>query len=846
MRPFGAVTQPAPFSQISVRNEPLGSLISRTTSPETVTGPRKTFSDFRLGAIDTPSNKHIVQGSNDLNALRAAAEQNKPLVDDRIERLVAEVPGTEFHGSRVKDLPGLIEKDHGLRPANSISDYLGARVIADTPEAFNAFARKIRDTGAVIEDEHFLSGVGKEGYRAEHIQLALDNGTSVELQLVPRPIAEVMDETHAIRQPVKRNDLTDPVQAAQYKEEMAKSLKIFNDVWDKASPEWHAAAERPSLATVDARPVPAELPEVHARYFKAAPGQQTTTVPIESLISSKTEADNAKGAPNAAKRMDASARGELDGRKLINVTPLPGGAFLVKDGNATFTAAKQYGWKNLPVHIEPEPGLQPIEHALPNGVATYTPDQLGVDAERFQFKAGADEAGVTERLRGVKNWDPLKAGMVLSWVDKDGKAWIVDGHQRLALARRIAAEDPTQHPQLLARTLKESDGITAQEARAHAAMKNIAEGTGTAIDAAKVIRDHPEMAADLPPRSELVRQARGLVNLSDDAFRMVVNEVVPANYAAIVGRLVPADPEMQTALLHLLAKTDPANAVQAEAIARQGIDAGLAKAEAGARASLFGDQDVAQSLYVERAKVLDRALKTLRRDKTVFGTLVKEQETLETAGNKLANEINQQRMTADGQALQILQTLANRAGPISDALRTAAGRAKSDGYPAATREFVETVRQAATSGDLARLADGLERGPSHVGDQSPAGTIDRGLAAEPVDHATAATTADKIQRMITEPGAEGLPQGIMPGMEQSARQLAAARAGALRPGVAQEAPGGLFAPPAEARGDMFPNIAADGRPVSLEGALRELDGLKTAADQIATCGAPAAEMAEAA
>jgi hypothetical protein len=306
---------------------------------------------------------------------------------------------------------------------------------------------------------------------------------------------------------------------------------------------------------------------------------------------------------------------------------------------------------------------------------------------------------------------------------------------------------------------------------------------------------------------------------------------------------------------------------------------------------MFGDDEVAESLYTERAKVLDRALKTLRRDKTVFGTLVKEAETVETAGNVLAKDINEQRAIADGQALQILQTLANRTGSISDALRTAAAAAKTDGYAAAARQFVATVREAVSSGELTRAADGIERGATHVGDETTAATIDRGLAAEP----SKPSAVDAADRQITdmihegptprsfwsyqaatetpppppgmtqkdwesltpgmrreiarqaaqtarvpayEPGAEGLPQGIMPGMESSARQLAAARAGPLRAGVPQAAPGDLFAPPPERMPDMF--FDAGGQPQNLEHAIDELDQFKIAADQIAACAAPQA------
>lgn len=382
--------------------------------------------------------------------------------------------------------------------------------------------------------------------------------------------------------------------------------------------------------------------------------------------------------------------------------------------------------------VQPPPSAQPrvfarteaapIDSPIKNGVADFDPAELIVDAKRFQFKGGGDEHGVTDRLKGVKKWDPIKAGMVLVWEDATGKRYIVDGHQRAGLAKRIASEDPTQKPRLNGYLIKEGDGVTDVEARAVAAAKNIAEGTGTTVDAAKVFRDHPELIKDLPPQSELVRQGRALSNLSDEAFGMVVNDVVPPNYAAIVGRLVPEDAERQSALLRLLSKTDPANATQAESIVRQGIEAGFAKQNKESQGGLFGDQDVAESLYSERAKVLDRALKDIKRDKTVFSVLTKEAESIEGAGNKLAGDVNQKRAQADAQALQILQTLANKTGPISDALNTAAKKAKTDGkYPDAVREFVKAIREQAESGDLARVADGGSRGEERAIPENEAG-----------------------------------------------------------------------------------------------------------------------------
>jgi len=118
--------------------------------------------------------------------------------------------------------------------------------------------------------------------------------------------------------------------------------------------------------------------------------------------------------------------------------------------------------------------LKPIESPIPQGIGSFSPYELGVDPERFQFKAGGDEAGVTDRLKDIKTWDPIKAGVSLVWIDKANKPWIVDGHQRLGLARRIAGEDPSQNPRIDARILRENEGVTPADARTIAALKNIA------------------------------------------------------------------------------------------------------------------------------------------------------------------------------------------------------------------------------------------------------------------------------------------------------------------------------------------------------------------------------------
>jgi len=384
----------------------------------------------------------------------------------------------------------------------------------------------------------------------------------------------------------------------------------------------------------------------------------------------------------------------------------------------------------------PGAGAAPESAAdLTTGMRRLDPDKIEVDAKRFQFKSGADEAGITERLRGVEAFDERLAGAALVYEQKDGRIFIVDGHQRLALARRAkAAGDP--NALLNAFVLREADGISPSDARALAAVKNIAEGTGSAVDAAKVLREAgPEglkRLPPLPPTSALVRDARGLARLGDDAFLMIVNEVVPAPYAAIVGRLIE-DPGLQLAALDVLAKTDPANAVQADSIVRQVIEAGAVTEK---QQTLFGDETITSSLFGERAKVLDAALKRLRQDRKTFNMLMERAGAIEAAGNVLAKESNVGRAEAAARLMATIAAIANRKGAVSDALTQAARDFKQTGrLGESAGAFLDAVAREAGLGVFARA----EAGGGGRGDEAggPGGLFgEQAPALTPADRAS--------------------------------------------------------------------------------------------------------------
>lgn len=342
----------------------------------------------------------------------------------------------------------------------------------------------------------------------------------------------------------------------------------------------------------------------------------------------------------------------------------------------------------------------------------FKPHEIGVDAELMQFKSGGDQFGVTERLQGIQEWDPMAAGMITVWEAADGRRLVADGHQRLGLAKRIMASNPDANIEMPAFVLREADGITARDARVLTALKNIGEGTGSAKDAAKVLRDAgPEfealIAKRLPPRSALVRDGKALARLSDEAFGAVVNGVIPEGYAAAIGHLAP-DPTTHMALVELVAKLDPANRKQAEAIVRQAIDAGFARE---VQNELFGARELTSALFAHKAKALDRTLGELRKMKGIFQVAARNAETLEGAGNQIAVQASEAAADANARALALIDALALRKGnAVNDVFNRAAERlANGERIDKVVKDIVAELGKLDLD-ELARGSDAAEPG----------------------------------------------------------------------------------------------------------------------------------------
>jgi len=314
---------------------------------------------------------------------------------------------------------------------------------------------------------------------------------------------------------------------------------------------------------------------------------------------------------------------------------------------------------------------------------------LRTDAATFQYKGGGDAAGVTDRLRSVERWDDLASGKVVVFEDEAGQRFIADGHQRLGLAQRLLLEGRADKIDLNGFVFRARDGWTPADVRAIAAKKNLQEGSGDVIDTARVLRERPTILdGSVPVGSEHMRQARGLARLSDDAFVMVLNRQVAPGHAALVGEMMPER------LSHAFAVAALAQAEDLTAARARYMIADMARAPIRheVQETLLGALERTVPLVVERARVLDKAVGALRKERSAFRTVVANADRLENAGNVITEGGSRAAADAAAEAIDAIERLALRAGAVSEALdRAATALAGGTRIAEATDAFVREV-----------------------------------------------------------------------------------------------------------------------------------------------------------
>ena len=329
------------------------------------------------------------------------------------------------------------------------------------------------------------------------------------------------------------------------------------------------------------------------------------------------------------------------------------------------------------VGAKPAKPIDPASHTdhAPGHVGYLNTDLVHADGSRFQYKLGAAEgSGSVGSLAGVGTYDHNLGGVLSVWKDPaNGKVFVVNGHNRLDLAKKLGADKVT---------VRFLDAKNAKESRSIGALQNIAEGRGSGLDAAKFFRDTGMDAAALARkgivlRDKIASDGVALAKLDDRTFRRVIDGSITLERGSIIGGSGLSHAQMGA----LVGEVDSRGKKRGQEITNGTLREMIDQAKAAPvvkreERSLFGTTTEEKSLFASRAKLAANIREKLAGDRKLFGLVSKSKNADELArGN---NQIDAARSGEISQeaanALNIYDTHKNLAGPISRALNDAAER----------------------------------------------------------------------------------------------------------------------------------------------------------------------------
>ena len=319
----------------------------------------------------------------------------------------------------------------------------------------------------------------------------------------------------------------------------------------------------------------------------------------------------------------------------------------------------------------------------------FKPSELKTNAKLFQYKENSDEEGKTDRMNGVEEWSAQDSGIVIVWESKEGQKYIADGHQRLGLAKRLNDENIRLDGVLY----RETDGYTPEDVRMIAAKKNIAEGSGTPIDTAKILRElggADNYPASLPRRGAMYEYGIALSRLGDEAFEKVINGYVTPAQGALIANIIRTDHAKQSLAVDVIAQEGIETLSETELMARQVLSTPTETVE---QTNLFGTQNILQSSAVEKIKIIDGAIKQLKKSKNLMAHLGNNSRAIEKNGNKLNKKNNEELKKSAEIAIEVVKKQAFYEGIISNKANELAQKEKNGeiSHNEAIKQFVDFV-----------------------------------------------------------------------------------------------------------------------------------------------------------
>lgn len=318
---------------------------------------------------------------------------------------------------------------------------------------------------------------------------------------------------------------------------------------------------------------------------------------------------------------------------------------------------------------------------------------IATDPQRFQFKEAGrlTKTGVSGSLKEAAEYDPLFGKIISVWRDPaDGRLYVVNGHNRLALAQRSGRQNILTW---------EIEAPTAEQARAIGAMENMAEGMGTPWDAAKIMRDMGMDAEQLRQRNINVRgpvaeKAIPLSRLPQDIFDKGVTGKLDMAKAIALG----SEP-LDEAIIRDVAAAAGKGKWSAEKILQAMQEAKFAQTSGPAGGGVLpGMEDMFKtSNFNQLLDVRTEAFKALREEMIALTSAARpgRKGILEAAGNVIDVAGSQAAREQAAAAVDVFNRVTGYTGPVRDLLNEMAAQVKGRRTAAVVvNENVTRLRQA--------------------------------------------------------------------------------------------------------------------------------------------------------
>ena len=268
-------------------------------------------------------------------------------------------------------------------------------------------------------------------------------------------------------------------------------------------------------------------------------------------------------------------------------------------------------------------GLEPVELLV---------DELSLSQDVPQFKSGANNEGVVERLGG--KFDKTGVGPIIVWERNDGRKEIISGRHRWDLAKRSGEKT------ILSQVFREADGFTVEQAAILDAELNLRDGQGQVKDYVNYFKADKITKEEAVSRGLLDRATgkRAYAIATDGSEELITahrNDQITDTEAEAVALNAPGNTALQAAGLKAL--INGSKAIEAVNVMKAVMSVDPNAGGGGQQDSMFAFDDSAMQTATAMSKIVSKKQREITADLSAITGASKKPEVAKKYGVNVKN-----------------------------------------------------------------------------------------------------------------------------------------------------------------------------------------------------------------